>query len=196
MDSSLKSTVQQRILEVPAFFVKSMHSFPGVPADFRPWTCGLSPSALYNCSLNCRKAMRIKTPEVKWMSIKRWVSSTPFGIVLPPGVFLSIKRKESYVPLPKPHLQKIEYVLLMFPYGNVWSQRSPDVPIDEDWAWSESEDGSLIMEALMRRDAAFPVQGYFRSCFSFMKANPGQIGIHLKRKKSQGQGQGQGQEPA
>jgi len=126
--------------------------------------------------------MKIKTPEVKWMSIKRWVSTTPEGIILPPGVFLSIKRHEDYVALPTPHLAKQEYTLLMFPYGNVWSQKTPGVPIDENWIWSESK-GKLILEALMRKDAAFPVQGYFKSCYEYMIANPDQIGIHLKRKR-------------
>ena len=37
-----------------------------MPEDFRPWQSSLSPSALYNCSLKCRKEMGIPTPDVKW----------------------------------------------------------------------------------------------------------------------------------
>lgn len=187
MDLELKSTIQQRVSDIRHVRIDSLHTFPGVPEGFSPWTCNLSPSALYACSLTCRKKMRIKTPEVKWMSIKRWVTQTPEGIILPPGVFFSVKRHESYSPFPKPHLEKVEYVLLMFPYGNVWSQRSPGVPIDEPWIWSEAGNGSLILEALMKKDAAVPVQGYFKSCFDYMVANPDQIGIHQKRLKKKDQ---------
>lgn len=183
MDADSKSTLQQRVSAIPEFFLSSLHTFPGVPPGFKPWLCGLSPSALYGCSLTCRKRSKIKTPEVKWMSIKRWVSTTPEGVVLPPGVFLSVKRHEDYVPLPTPHLVKKEYTLLMFPYGNVWSQRAPGIPIDEDWIWSSTGDRKLILESLIRKDAAFPVNGYFKSCHSYMTSNPDQIGIHLKRKR-------------
>lgn len=183
MDLESKLTLQRRVDVIQHFFIQSLHVFPGAPVDFKPWACGLSPSALYNCSLTCRKKMKIKTPEVKWMSIKRWVSSTQSGVNLPSGVFLSIKRHENYVPLPKPHIAKKEYTLLMFPYGNVWSQSSIGIPIDEDWLWSETADKMLIFEALLRRDAAFPIQGYFKSCYEYMNNNPDQIGIHLKRKK-------------
>jgi hypothetical protein len=128
--------------------------------------------------------MGIKTPEVKWMSIKRWVTTTPGGIRLPPGVFFSIKRKENFVALPKAHFEKKEFVLLMFPYGNVWSQREPDVPIDEEWMFSESE-GATILELLMRKDAARPVRGYFKSCFEYMKSNQDQLWIHMKRRRKE-----------
>lgn len=185
MESAEKMTVQQQVSEIPEFFISTLHNFQGVPEDFKPWNSGLSPSALYNCSLSCRKKSKIKTPEVKWMSIKRWVSTTPEGIILPPGVFLSIKRHEDYVPLPQPHFVKNEYTLLMFPYGNVWSQQAPGVPINEEWIWSKSSDGKLIMDSLIRRDAAFPVAGYFKSCYEFMKHNPDLIGIHLKRKRKE-----------
>lgn len=183
MDEKSLANVQQRVSQISIPWLESLHGSPDVAdKEFRPWTSGLSPSALYNCSLGCRKRMKLKTPEVKWMSIKRWVSKTPNGIELPPGVFLSIKRKEQFVVQPTPHFSKIEYILLMFPYGNVWSQQSPDVPITEDWLWSETN-GMLIFEALMRRDAAHPVQKYFATCYEFMQKNPDQIGIHLKRKR-------------
>lgn len=182
MDVETLARVQQRVSAVRAPRIPSLHEFEGVPEDFRPWESGLSPSALYNCSLGCRKAMRLKTPEVKWMSVKRWVTVTPSGIVLPPGVFLSIKRKEDFVALPTPHFTKTEFTLMMFPYGNVWSQQSPNVPITEEWLWSENGD-MTIFEALVHRDAAKPVRGYFESCHRFMASNPDQIGIHLKRKR-------------
>ena len=104
------------------------------------------------------------------------------GIVLPPGCYLSIKRKESFVAFPSPHLEKRDYILVMFPYGNVWSQQAPDVPITEEWLWSEI-DGVTIFEMLMNKDAISPIHNYFKSCYEFMNNNPDQIGIHLKRKK-------------
>jgi hypothetical protein len=182
MDKEVLEKVQQAVEAIKIPFFRSMHVFRGVPDDFSPWTCGLSPSALYNCSLSCRKKTGVKTPEVKWMSIKRWVTSTPEGVVLPPGVFLSIKRKEEFVPMPNPHFSKKEFILLMFPYGNVWSQRSPDVPIDEDWMWGASG-GRTVFESLMMKDAAHPIPDYFHSCHKYMVENPDQVGIHLKRKR-------------
>jgi hypothetical protein len=182
MDSEVLLKVQQQVSRILVPYIKSLHLFRGVPANFKPWECGLSPSALYNCSLACRKAMGFKAPEVKWMSIKRWVTTTPSGIVLPTGVYYSIKRKESFTPKPLPHFDKIEYVVIMFPYGNVWSQKSLNNPITEEWLMSEVG-GKLILEKLVMRDAAHPVIGYFESCRKFMIENPGQIGIHLKRKR-------------
>lgn len=179
----LDSKVQQKVSDIKIFHFKALHEFSDVPKDFKPWDCGLSPSALYNCSLSCRKGMGIKTPEVKWMSIKRWVTTTPAGIKLPAGVFLSIKRRENFVAIPKPFFEKKEFILLMFPYGNVWSQVSPDVPIDEDWVFSSDKNGMLMLEALMRKDAAHPVKEYFKSCHDYMTANPDQIGIHMKRRR-------------
>jgi hypothetical protein len=182
MDDEVLARVQQRVSAARTPWLDQLHRFPGVDPAFRPWECGLSPSALYNCSLGCRKAMRLKTPEVKWMSVKRWVSVTPEGVILPPGVYLSVKRKEEFMAFPTPHFDKKEFTLMMFPYGNVWSQQSPDVPITERWLWSEV-DNMLLFEALLRRDAAKPVVGYFSACDRFARENPEQIGIHMKRKK-------------
>lgn len=182
MDSSTLTNVQQRVNQIRTPWFERLHAFPGVPREFRPWDSGLSPSALYNCSLSCRKRIRLRTPEVKWMSIKRWVTVTPDGVTLPPGVYYSVKRRENFVALPNPHFEKKQFVLMMLPYGNVWSQVSPDVPITDEWLWSEDE-GMLNLEHLMRRDAAYPVAGYFKSCHDYMKSNPDQIGIHLKRKR-------------
>jgi hypothetical protein len=176
-------SLQDEVSGIKILHVKSLHKFKNVPEDFSPWESNLSPSALYNCSLSCRKHMKIKTPEVKWMSIKRWVTATPNGINLPDGVYLSIKRREFFVATPVPKIEKQEFILLMFPYGNVWSQRSPDVPIDENWMFSRTDDGKLILESLMQKDAARPIQGYFESVYKYMINNPDQIGIHMKRKK-------------
>jgi hypothetical protein len=178
------SNIQQRVAALGVFHLKALHTFRGVPQEFKPWECGLSPSALYNCSLSCRKSMGIKTPEVKWMSIKRWVTMTPGGICLPPGVYLSIKRKEKFVAMPKPHFEKKEFILLMFPYGNVWSQQELDVPISEDWMFSESK-SMLILELLMRKDAACPIRGYFKSCHDYMRDNQDQLWIHMKRRRKE-----------
>ncbi len=182
MDADQKTKLQQRVDNIGNFWIESLHRDNSIPRDFRPWTSMLSPSALYACSLPLRKKIGIKAPEAKWMNIKRWTTSTPSGINLPPGVYYSVKRKEEYVPIPTPKLEKKEFILLMFPFGNVWSQKAPGVPIDEDWIWSESE-GMTILEALMRKDAARPIPGYFKSCHDYMIANPDQIGIHLKRKR-------------
>lgn len=178
LDSNLIQTAVDSI-SVPTF--KKLHVFPGISEDFRPWECGLSPSAIYNCSLVCRKQMGYKAPEFKWMSIKRWVTTTPGGIRLPPGVFFSIKRKEDFIAKPFPHFDKKEFVLMMFPYGNVWSRRG-DVPIDEDWLFS-FVDGKLILEHLMMRDAAKPVVNHFKTCLEYMNENPSQLWIHMKRRR-------------
>lgn len=154
-----------------------------IPQDFLPWNVDLSPSALYNCSVACRKAVGIKTHELKWISVKRWVNITPAGVTLPSGCYLSIKRREIFEALPTPKFKKQDFVLVMFPYGNVWSQRDVDVPITEEWLWSE-EDGKTIFEHLLTKDLNKPISGYFEACYEYMKKNPDQIGIHLKRKKN------------
>jgi hypothetical protein len=189
MEPDAKARVQQQVRDIVVPFIKSLHSFPGVPESFHPWESGLSPSALYSCSLTCRKRVKIKTPEVKWMSIKRWVTTTPAGLELPPGVFFSIKRREEFVPLPKAHFVKQEFVLMMFPYGNVWSQSAPDRPITEEWLFETAGEG-LILEALMKKDAAFPVEGYFRGAHTLFRQEDAKrkagrsniLWIHTKRK--------------
>jgi hypothetical protein len=175
--------IQQRINEIKIPFIRSLHSFEGIEETFKPWKLNLSPSALYNCSVACKKAMKLKTPEVKWVSIKRWVTVTPTGIVLPEGCYLSIKRREHFVASPSPRLEKQDFILIMLPYGNVWSQIEPDRPITEDWLWSEL-DGKLVFERLIDKDAVNPLKGYFAACKDYFEKNPDQIGIHLKRKKS------------
>lgn len=182
MNDETRATVQHRLSSKGVLWRDSLHLAKGLPEDFRPWTCGLSPSALYNCSLKCRKASGLKTPETKWMSIKRWVTVTQEGLELPPGVFFSVKRHEKYEAMPSPHFAKTEFVLMMFPFGNTWSQISPGVPITEDWLWTE-EDGLLMFERLLMRDAAKPLAGYFARVHEYMVKNPDQIGIHLKRKR-------------
>ncbi len=183
MNSENLTNVQLRVNSICVPWIERLHDFEGIPNGFKPWESDLSPSALYNCSLSCRKQMKIKTPEVKWMSIKRWVTTTPDGVELPAGVYLSIKRRETFEAMPSPHFEKKQFILMMFPYGNVWSQVCPDEPITEDWLWSEDE-GMTMLEHLMRRDAAFPAIGYFKSCHQYMVSNPDQIGIHLKRKRN------------
>ena len=184
MEHDTQEIIQQKVSQIPNFWVESLHRVRGVPKDFRPWTCELSPSALYNCSLPGRKKMGLKIPETKWMSIKRWVPVTPQGIILPTGIFLSIKRHEKYISDPKPRFVKTEFILLMFPFGNVWSQQAPGIPIDEPWMWSET-DNMTMLEALVRKDARHPVIGYFKSSYDYMLANPDQIRIHLKRQKKE-----------
>ena len=177
-----KEKIQAAVSAIRPVWIPALHANAELEPDFRPWTCGLSPSALYSCSLACRKRMGIRPPEVKWMSIKRWVGTTPGGIVLPEGVYLSIKRKEEFIPFPEPQMTKKEFTILMMPHGNVWSQREPGVPMDEEWLWSDAG-GYTVLEALMRKDSAKPVKGYFKSCHDYMISNPDQIGIHLKRKR-------------
>jgi hypothetical protein len=178
------SRIQQKVSTLTVSRIRSLHTFPGIPADFRPWLSLLSPSALYNCSMVCRKRAGMKTPEVKWMSVKRWVTTTPSGILLPAGVYFSVKRKEEFRPGPEPFFDKKEYVVMMFPYGNIWSQSRPGVPITEEWLLTESNGGGeLMLELLMLRDAAHPIKGYFESCYRFKIEHPDQVGIHLKRKR-------------
>jgi hypothetical protein len=189
MEIEVKNNLQQKINEINIPVIKSLHNFPGVPSGFKPWEVGLSPSALYSCSLTYRKKMKIKTPEVKWISIKRWVTVTPSGIQLPSGVFFSIKRKEDYVPFPKPHFVEKDYVLMMFPYGNVWSQKAPNEPITEEWLFEEVE-GTTILEVLMKKDAAHPVVGYMPAIHKIFKqeeekqlaGKPSILWIHTKRR--------------
>lgn len=182
MDAESFSKIQRIVSNTQVPWIKALHEFNGVSKSFKPWSCGLSPSALYNCSLGCRKKMNMKTPEVKWMSMKRWVSTTPNGIILPEGVYLSIKRREEFMAFPEPHFSKVDFTVMMFPYGNVWSQVEPGIPITEEWLWSDVG-GMLAFEALLKKDAAKPLHGYFSACEKFMSENPDQIGIHLKRKK-------------
>lgn len=182
LDEKSKQKIQQSVSDINIPKFTKLHTFPDVPEDFVPWGCDLSPSALYSCSLKCRKNSGIKTPEVKWVSIRRWVTTTACGINLPEGVYLSVKRKENYIAFPKPNIQKIEYILLMFPYGNVWSQIKVDEPITEEWMWTICK-GMTMLERLMRRDAANPLNGYFKSVHSYLMENPDQVGIHLKRKR-------------
>ncbi len=183
MDDEARKIIQQRANDIKIPYFERIHKFQEVPDGFLPWNVNLSPSALYNCSLAHRKLMKIKTPEVKWVSIKRWTEITPWNIKLPAGVYLSIKRKEEFVASPEPHFSKQEFILMMFPYGNVWSQRDTDVPITEDWLWSNDTNGKLILESLMLRDAAKPILGYFKSAHKYMVCNPLEIGIHKKRAK-------------
>jgi hypothetical protein len=180
MERDLKS-IQSKVSDITIKRYKSLHTFAGVPRDFFPWKSNLSPSALYNCSLPLRKKSNIKTPETKWVSIKRWSMTTSLGIELPDGVFYSIKRAEKFLNDPDPHFEKTEFALILLPYGNVFSQSRPDVPITEDWLFKEFEN-KLMLERLMDRDAAKPIAGYFKSVYDFMNANPDQIGIHLRRK--------------
>ncbi len=126
--------------------------------------------------------MRMKTPETKWMSIKRWMSNTPLGYELPEGVYFSIKRKEEFEAIPEPHFEKTEYCLIMFPYGNVWSKRKDGEPITEEWILSKN---GKILSALINRDALHPINGYFKACHEYFLKNPDQIGIHLKRKRKE-----------
>jgi hypothetical protein len=176
--------IQKKVDSISIFHIKKLHNFEGIPKEWRPWEAKLSPSAMYNCGLPYRKKSGIKTVEVKWMSIKRWLSTTPGGIRLPDGVYLSIKRIEKFVAEPTPHLDKIEFNLIMFPYGNVWSQIAEGVPITEEWLFSNGINGKLMLENLMTRDALNPIKGYYKACYEFITNNKDQAGIHLKRKRS------------
>lgn len=185
MEANCKDTVQQKVSEIQIKRYESLHTFSDVPNSFLPWETNLSPSALYNCSLPLRKANKIKTPETKWISIKRWSTSTPSGVKLPPGVYYSIKRHEVFENIPEPKFVKTEFALILLPYGNVFSQIKPGVPITEEWLFEELE-GKMMIERLMDKDAASPIPDYFKSVFNYMKKNPDQIGIHLRRKNKRG----------
>lgn len=176
--------IQQKVDAIPILHIKKLHEFENVPKGWKPWEVKLSPSALYNCGLPCRKKMGVKAWESKLMSIKRWVSTTPGGVKLPDGVYLSIKRIEKFIAEPTPHLEKIEFNLILFPYGNVWGQISDGVPITEEWLFSSGKNGKLMLENLMMKDALNPIKEYFKACHDFMTRWPSLVGVHLKRKKS------------
>lgn len=169
------------LVKIPWF--EELHRVRGLPKDFRPWRLSLSPSALYTCGIGNRKKMGLKAVEAKWMSIKRWSTITTLGINLPEGVYFSIKRHEGFVHDPYPYFKKTEFVLLMFPYGNVWSQINVGMPITEEWMWAESGK-KLMLERLVEKDAANPIKGYFEAVNEYYKENPDQVGIHLKRKRN------------
>lgn len=109
------------------------------------------------------------------------MSKTPEGIELPLGVYFSQKRKEDFIGKPTPRFEKTEYVVMMFPYGNVWCMHD-NIPIDEKWLFSEIN-GVLVIEHLMIKDAHNPLPNFYRNCYKFMIENPDQIGIHLKRRR-------------
>lgn len=156
---------------------------PPVPLDFVPWEVDLSPSALYTCSVGCRKSAGMKTPELKWISVKRWVNISPTGSVpLPPGCYLSIKRRETFEAFPAPKFKKEDYMLVMLPYGNIVFTDLEGKPFEESYLWIESN-GITNFESLLENDINNPLPGYFQSCYDYMQKNPDQIGIHLKRKK-------------
>jgi len=191
MNPEVLEILQQRVSEIKLPHFNSLHNFEGVPKSFIPWECGLSPSELYSRSLPLRKKTGVKAIEVKWTSIKRWSSVLPCRIELPPGVFFSIKRREVFFAAPKPHYEKIEYGLVMLPYGNVWSQVGDSQPIVESWLLSDAEDGKLMIEHIMNKDAANPIIGYWKSAFEQWKKESKKqkegkdnlLWIHTKRKK-------------
>jgi hypothetical protein len=183
MENEMKTKLQQRMQELKITWFPSLHKNEKLPENFRPWTSNLSPSALYNCSLKCRKNMGLPVPETKWKSIKRWHSVTENSIELPIGVYISSKRSEEFKPLPDPHYEKQTYSLLMLPYGNVWSMFKDGTPFDINNIFNIVE-GKTIIEHLMIKDAANPIEGYFSSVYAYLLKNPNQVGIHLKRKKT------------
>jgi hypothetical protein len=183
MEQNARHNIQQKLSSLKVPYDSELHNFKNVPSNFKPWTCDLSPSALYNCSLSCRKKLKIKTPEVKWMSIKRWVTVTPSNFCLPEGVFYSVKRREEFITEPKPHFAKREYAILMMPYGNVFPSLEDGNPITDEWLFSERL-GKLNIEYLIEHDVKNPLREYFQLCHDYMASNPDQIGIHLKRQKN------------
>ncbi|NBW00069.1 MAG: hypothetical protein EBR67_11320, partial [Proteobacteria bacterium] len=115
----ISKSFKERIKNITIPMLPEAYS-DGVPHTFIPWEANLSPSALYNCSVACRKAAGHKTPELKWVSVKRWVNITPAGVTLPNGCFLSVKRRETFEAMPRPKFIKQDYVLLLMPYGNLF----------------------------------------------------------------------------
>lgn len=153
----------------------------GVPLGWTPWASGLSPSALYGCTIPCRKALKHKIHEAKWVSIKRWMNFTAEGIELPTGCYFSMRRKEGFEALPHPRLVKTDYVVLMFPFGNVFSLNNGE-PITEEWLWSENN-GKLNYEILHEKDSEEPLPGYIMSSYRYAIHHPELLGIHLKKRK-------------
>ncbi len=187
MDRAEFSSIQQKMYKTHI----EVHRTNGVPKDFIPWESGLSPSVLYGCSLPLRKKAGIKAPEVKWISIKRWVTDTPSGIKLPEGVYYSVKRQEKFFASPSPRFEKIEYVIIMAPNGNVILKNRLEEPLTEKDLWDVSSSGETYMEEILRKDKEKPIIGYIESCFKMYqieleKQNSGKesvLWIHTKRKK-------------
>lgn len=181
MAQNAKEILQSKIDSIDVTRYVGAHKFPDVPVDFFPWKNEISPSALYNCALPLRKQSKIKTPETKWTSIKRWTTVTPNGIKLPEGVYYSVKRSDTFMSDPEPRFEKIEYSLILLPYGNVITHFAPETPMTEQLLFMDV-DGKTTLERLLDHDVEKPIAGYFKSVLKYMNENPDQIGIHLRRK--------------
>lgn len=182
IDDILLQNIQKKIMDLIPLNANERLKAAGVPYGWTPWTSGLSPSALYGCTIPCRKAQKQKILEAKWVSIKRWMNITASGIELPPGCYFSMRRKEGFEALPVPRLIKIDYVVFMFTYGNVVTLNDGE-PITEDWAWTET-DGKMNYERLHEKDGMSPLPGYIISSYKYAMHHPELLGIHLKKRKT------------
>jgi len=181
-DQTTLENVQKRIMNLIPTGLNERLKASGVPYGWAPWSSGLSPSALYGCTIPCRKAAKQKILESKWVSIKRWMDMTSYGLELPSGCYFSMRRKEGFEAFPEPKLVKTDYVILMFPYGNVFAINGSE-PITEDWVWQEVE-GKLNFERLYEQDSNNPLPGYIMTAYKYAMHHPELLGIHLKKRKS------------
>ena len=170
IDDILLQNIQKKIMDLIPLNANERLKAAGVPYGWTPWTSGLSPSALYGCTIP------------KWVSIKRWMNITASGIELPPGCYFSMRRKEGFEALPVPRLIKIDYVVFMFTYGNVVTLNDGE-PITEDWAWTVT-DGKMNYERLHEKDGMNPLPGYITSSYKYAMHHPELLGIHLKKRKT------------
>lgn len=182
MDSTLLQNIQKRIMGLNPANINERLKIAGVPYGWTPWTSGLSPSALYGCTIPCRKAAKQKIHEAKWVSIKRWMNITASGVELPPGCYFSMRRKEGFEARPSPRLVKTDFIILMFPYGNVYSLNDGE-PITEEWMWTETN-GKYNYEYLHAKDSEEPLNGYIMASYKYAIHHPELLGIHLKKRKS------------
>lgn len=182
IDKNALLSIQERIMGLNPKGVQDRIKAAGVPYGWTPWTSGLSPSALYGCTIPCRKALKLKIHEAKWVSIKRWMNITASGIELPPGCYFSMRRKEGFEALPHPRLVKTDFVVLMFPFGNVFALNGSD-PITEDWMWTENN-GKLNFELLHEKDSEEPLANYIMASYKHAIHHPELLGIHLKKRSS------------
>jgi hypothetical protein len=191
MEKEVVKSLQSKLNSLDVSISKDFYDAEGIKSDFIPWTSGLSPSALYNCSLKCRKSLGMKTPEVKWISIKRWTSELPeTQLTLPNGIFYSIKRLEEYEPNNgKPYLKKTEYFILLLPHGNICFMNVDSLPLNEV-DFFKMINNKYYIESVIKNDIENPMKGYLKRCKEMFdeedlkrKNNEDNLlWIHMKRK--------------
>jgi len=156
----------------------------GLHKNFTPWRWGISPSQSYKIGVKLRRHSRFNVFESKLISIKRWNSVTPSGVVLPEGVFYSISRMEKFIPRPKPSFKNIRYFIVMLPYGNVHAaiDNDEDNPINEEWVFEFMEDGRTRLQHLIDADRQRPIKDWYQKCNEWIESHEKMRFIHITNK--------------